>query len=267
MKTLDDRAVMAEADGGRPVIAFIHGIGGSAHIWRSQLATFCAAGHTSVAVNLLGYGGRSPVHKTSFEELAADVEAVIASAGLNRPVIVGHSLGGMVAQTMIRRQPESYRAAVLCCTSPAFGSPSGEFQKKFVADRLGPLAAGRTMVDLAPSIVDEIMGPNPDAAGRASAIEIMRATANETYAAAIHCIITFDERANLANIRIPTLCLAAEHDRNAPPTMMQRMAGKIPGAHYACLPGVGHLPNLEAPRAFDAAIFDFLDETLKSSAE
>jgi pimeloyl-ACP methyl ester carboxylesterase len=182
-------------------------------------------------------------------------------------VIVGHSLGGMVAQTMLRRQPDRYRAAVLCCTSPAFGSPSGEFQKKFVADRLGPLAAGRTMADLAPSIVDEITGPHPDVAGRASAIEIMRATPNETYAAAIHCIITFDERANLAHIRAPLLCLAAEHDRNAPPAMMQRMAGKIPHAHYTCLSGVGHLPNLEAPRAFDAAVLDFLDETLKSPAE
>ena len=72
----------------------------------------------------------------------------------------------------------------------------------------------------------------------------------------------FDERANLANIRIPVLCLAAEHDRNAPPPMMERMAGKIPGARYVCLPGVGHLPNLEAPDAFDASILSFLCETL-----
>ena len=41
---------------------------------------------------------------------------------------------------------------------------------------------------------------------------------------------------------------------------MERMAGKIPGARYVCLPGVGHLPNLEAPAAFDAAILGFLEE-------
>jgi len=176
-------------------------------------------------------------------------------------------LGGMIAQTMLRRQPDRHRAAVLCCTSPAFGNPSGEFQKRFVADRLGPLVAGRTMADLAPSIVEEIMGPNPDAAGRARAIEIMSTTAGETYAAAIRCVITFDERANLANIRIPVLCLAAEHDRNAPAPMMERMASKIRGAKYVCLPGVGHLPNLEAPRTFDTNILDFLDEAVKSPAQ
>jgi pimeloyl-ACP methyl ester carboxylesterase len=40
------------------------------------------------------------------------------------------------------------------------------------------------------------------------------------------------------------------------------MAGRIPGARYACLPGLGHMPNLEAPAAYDAAIFDFLRAAL-----
>ena len=44
------------------------------------------------------------------------------------------------------------------------------------------------------------------------------------------------------------------------------MAGKIPGARYVCLPGVGHLPNLEAPAAFDAAILDFLRQALAPHA-
>jgi pimeloyl-ACP methyl ester carboxylesterase len=40
--------------------------------------------------------------------------------------------------------------------------------------------------------------------------------------------------------------------------MMERMAGRIPGARYVCLPGLGHLPNLEAPAAFDAAVIEYL---------
>jgi 3-oxoadipate enol-lactonase len=260
---IGDLALITDGAGPGPTIVFIHGIGGSARIWQTQLTTFCAAGHTRVAaVNLLGYGGRPAAEKVTFEDLAADVETAIASLGLDRPILVGHSLGGMIAQTMLRRKPEGYRAAILCCTSPAFGNASGDFQKKFVSDRLDPIAAGRTMADLAPSIVDEIMGPKPDAAARARAIEIMGATPNQTYTATIHCIVHFDERANLAHIRVPVLCLAAEHDRNAPPPMMERTASKIPGAKYVCLRGVGHLPNLEAPDAFDAGILDFLTEAL-----
>jgi len=82
----------------------------------------------------------------------------------------------------------------------------------------------------------------------------------DTYRAAVYCLVDFDERAHLAGIRVPVLCLACEKDPNAPPAVMEHMAGRIPGAQYVCLPGVGHLPNLEAPAAFDAAVLGFLEK-------
>jgi len=251
---------MPGPDDTQPAVAFVHGIGGSARVWTRQAASFAAAGYTPAALDLPGYGVRQPVTSMTFEELAADLEARIADRDLHRPVLIGHSLGGMVVQTALRRRPDGYAAAVLACTSPAFGNPSGEFQKKFVADRLAPLDAGMTMAELAPTMVDAIMAPQPDPAGRALAIEAMAAVPADTYRAAMRCLVGFDERANLANIGVPVLCLAGEKDPNAPPQVMERMAGKIPGARYVCLPGVGHLPNLEAPTAFDAAILDFLHE-------
>jgi 3-oxoadipate enol-lactonase len=167
-----------------------------------------------------------------------------------------------VVQTMLRRRPDAYAAAVLSCTSPAFGNPAGDFQKKFVADRLAPLDAGGTMADAAPEAARNIMGPDPDPAGRALFIEQYAAVPTATYRAAVNCLVTFDERANLAAIKIPVLCLAAEHDRNAPAPVVEKMAGKIPGAYYFCLSGLGHMPNLEAPSAFDAAIFSFIARAL-----
>ena len=242
-------------------IVFLHGIGGGARMWTPQLRSFVAAGFARVALALPGYGERPPVDAMTFDELAADVEAEIARRQLDRPVLVGHSMGGMLAQTMLRRRPDGYRAAVLSATSPAFGDPSGAFQKKFVADRLAPLDAGQTMKDMAPAMVDGMVGPGIAPANRAFAIEIMSAASGRTYGAAVHCLAGFDERTNLGRIRVPVLCLAGEHDRNAPPKMMERMAARIPGARYVCLQGVGHLGNLEA-LAFDVAIFEFLDTAL-----
>ena len=106
------------------------------------------------------------------------------------------------------------------------------------------------------------MGPNADPAGAALFVEEYAKVPEATYRAAVQCLVTFDERANLAAIKIPVLCLAAEHDRNAPPPVLEKMAGKIPGARYICLPGLSHMPNLEAPQVFDTAIFDFLDYAL-----
>ena len=249
-----------------PAVVFLHGIGGNARIWAPQMASFAAAGFHPVALDLLGYGPREPVDRMDFDSLAADVEAQVARLGLDRPIVVGHSMGGMVAQTLLRRGPHTWRAAVLSCTSPAFGDPTGEFQKKFVADRLSPLDAGRSMAELAPGMVAAVSGPAPDPAGRKLAVETIATTSERSYRAAVQCLVAFDERANLAHIGVPVLCLAGEHDHLAPPAMMERMAARIPGARYVSLKGVGHLPNIEAPHAFDAAILDFLRAALAPAA-
>lgn len=246
-------------------VVFLHGVGGAARTWAPQQTSFGQAGFRPIAVDLQGYGARPPVDAMEFELLAADVEDTIKRLGLDRPVLVGHSMGGMIAQTMLRRRPNEYRAVVLVATSPAFGNPSGEFQKKFLAARLGPLDSGKTMPELATGIIDGIMGATPDPIGRALAVDCMGAVPASTYRAAVRCLIGFDERDNLRKIEVPVLVLAGEHDRNAPADMMKRMTARIPGARYVCLPGVGHLPNLEAPRQFDRAILDFLREVLPRS--
>jgi pimeloyl-ACP methyl ester carboxylesterase len=168
----------------------------------------------------------------------------------------------MVVQTLLRRKPDGYAAAVLSCTSPAFGNPAGDFQKKFVAERLASLDAGKSMADVAPGAAAGVMGPYADPAGRALFIEQYAQVPEATYRAAVHCLVTFDERANLAAIKVPVLCLGAEHDRQAPPAMVQKMASKIPGAQYVHFDGLGHMPNLEAPASFDTAILKFLHGAL-----
>ena len=243
-------------------VVFLHGIGGGAKSFAPQIASFASAGYHPVAFDLPGYGGRTPVDAMSFEAIAEDVETAIAASALERPVLVGHSMGGMVVQTLLRRHPDAYAAAVLSCTSPAFGNPAGEFQKKFVADRLSPLDAGQTMADVAPNAARTVMSEGADPAGRALFIESFAAVPAATYRAATKCLVTFDERANLPAIKVPVLCLAGEHDRNAPAPVVEKMAAKIPTAHYVCLPGLRHMPNLEAPGAFDAAIFKFLRSAL-----
>ena len=257
---MPDQALQTPTNG----VVFIHGVGGSARAWQWQVESFRAAGYTPLALDLPGYGGRPAIERIDFEEFSQDVEAQIARAGLVRPVLVGHSLGGMIAQTMLRRNPEGYQAVVLVGTSPAFGKPDGDFQRKFVADRLAPLRSGKTMPELAAGMIDEIIGPNANPEGKQIAIASMAAAPAATYQACVEAIVTFEERANLGQITVPTMCLVGEFDKNAPPAMMERMAAKIPGAAFVTLPGLGHLPNLENPAAFDAAVLGFLRDLTAS---
>ena len=92
----------------------------------------------------------------------------------------------------------------------------------------------------------------------------MARVSEATYRAALSAIVSFNRLDNLANIKVPTLCLAGEHDKNATPTVMQKMAAKIPGAQYLCLPGVGHIANIEQPVPFNAAVLAFLQQHFKT---
>ena len=251
----------------RTGVVFIHGVGGSAAAWQWQVESFSAAGYAPLAVDLPGYGGRPPIQHTDFEQLSQDVETQIEKAGFDRPVLVGHSLGGMVAQAMMRRKPQGYQAVVLVGTSPAFGKPDGDFQKQFVEERLAPLRSGHTMSDLAAEMINGIMALGSDPEGRKIAVASMGAVPPQTYQACVEAIVTFEERANLSLIEVPVLLLVGEFDRQAPANMMQRMAQKIRGAKFVMLPGLGHMPNLENRAAFDAAVLDYLGQVLPRSVQ
>jgi pimeloyl-ACP methyl ester carboxylesterase len=197
----------------------------------------------------------------TFANLADAAAVLLDHLETETAIIVGHSMGGMVAQEFPARHPSRLSALVLSGTSPAFGNPSGDWQKQFVADRMAPLDAGKTMADLAPELVAGMLGDDPDAEGVETAKAAMSRVREGTYRTAVQMLVTFDRRADLANIAVPTLVLAGEKDRNAPAAMMERMAAKIPGAHYHCLPGAGHLANLEQPAAFNAVLDTFLADT------
>lgn len=245
-----------EAGSGDPII-FLHGVGGGAASWKFQLDHF-GRNRRAIAWDMPGYGHSRLLENVTFPALADALLRLMDHLDLDKADIVGHSIGGMVAQEFIALHPERVRSLVLSATSPAFGSPDGDFQKKFVAARLGPLDAGKTMVDVAADVVPELIGEEADPDGVALALECMSRVPNETYRETMKCLVTFDRRDTLQQIAAPTLLLAGEKDTNAPAPMMERMASRIPGARYVCLEGAGHLANMECPERFDAAIEEFL---------
>lgn len=248
-----------ETRGQGDVVLFLHGVGGGHESWAPQLDTF-SGNFCAAAWDMPGYGQSAPLGGMTFPALADSLLRLLDDRGWDRVHLVGHSMGGMVAQELAAGHQDRLASLVLSATSPAFGNPDGDFQKKFVADRLAPLDAGQTMKDLAQGLVDGFMGAAADPAALDAAIACMKAVPEQTYRDAIHCLVTFEQRANLPKLRVPTLVIAGAEDRNAPAPMMERMASKISGATYVCLEGAGHLANLEQPDVFDGHLNDFLDQ-------
>jgi 3-oxoadipate enol-lactonase len=247
-------------DQGRgPALVFLHGIGGSAASWGAQLAEFSFA-YRTVAWDMPGYGGSAPLSEPSFPRYAQCLHDFLAEHTIEQPILVGHSIGGMIVQEFLTTYPGLTRAAVLYATSPAFGRKDGEWQQQFMRERLGPLDEGKTMVELAPYLVQSLVGPGVTAAGIALAQQSMAAVPENVYRASMLCLLEFDRRAALSQINIPCLLLTGEADTNAPPEMMEKMAAKIPGAQFRSLPNLGHLAHMEDPAAFNAILKAFLDE-------
>jgi pimeloyl-ACP methyl ester carboxylesterase len=174
-------------------------------------------------------------------------------------ILVGHSMGGFVAQEAYARFPECVRALVLCFTSAAFGGTGGDFARQFIAARIAPLDDGKTMAEIAARLMPSMRGSRSDAQGLAHAEGVMAGVPPETYRKAVRLLTTFDRRAQLPEIRVPTLLVAGGDDRVAPAEVMQRMAQKVPGAEFVLLDGCGHLGPMDQPDPFNEALAQFLE--------
>jgi 3-oxoadipate enol-lactonase len=261
LTTQDGRFSYQEAGNpDQPALVFLHGIGGAARGWRNQLEFFsdrCRA----IAWDMPGYGGSAPLPAMGIPALADALKDFLNIVGVTKPVVVGHSIGGMIVQQLLAKHPDIASAVVLAQTSPAFGKAGGEWQKTFIETRLGPLDRGETMASLAPKLVKELVGDNPDPAGLALARDCMAAVAPETYRAAMLSMIGFDLRGALKDIAVPTLLLSGSKDNNSPAPMVKKTATFVAGSTYVELEGVGHLANLERPHEFNEAIANFLSRS------
>ena len=258
MKTSNGRfGYEAAGKPGSPPLVFLHGIGGAARAWRGQL-DFFGDHYRAIAWDMPGYGGSAPLPAVSIATLADALQDFLRELGATKPILVGHSIGGMIVQQWLTKHPDFAAAVVLAQTSPAFGKPDGDWQKEFIGARLGPLDRGETMVSLAPTLVRELVGDDPDAGGMELARDCMAGVPEASYRASMLALLGFDQRNALKNIAVPTLVLSGSRDKNAPAPMMAKMATYIPSATYVELEGAGHLVNLERPAAFNAALDSFL---------
>jgi pimeloyl-ACP methyl ester carboxylesterase len=231
-------------------IVLLHGIGGPS--WGDMVPG-------ALDWPMPGFCGTAPLPAMTFPALADALLAELDARGIDRATLVGHSMGGMLAQEFVARFPDRVGRLVLYGTTPAFGGRDPSFAEQFLAARLGPLE-GRSMNQAAPELLDGMLPEDapPDAMPRALAA--MRAIPAAAYRDTLRCLTTFDRRADQARIAVPTLLIAGERDQAAPLKTMQRMAETIPGARIVVIPGAGHLIHLEAPDAFRAALLPFLAE-------
>jgi len=240
-------------------LVFLHGVGGGHAAWDRQVPCLTSLGHRALAWDQPGYGAAPIVDPYDLEQVSAALRGLIESMGGEPVVLVGHSMGGFIAQEAYARFPQWVKALVLGFTSPAFGGGSREFVAQFIAARIAPLDAGHTMAEVAAKLMPTMRGSKSLPEGLAHAERIMGAIPPATYRKAVQLLTTFERRAQLPAIGVPTLLIAGGDDRVAPAHVMGRMAQKIPGAEFIVLEGCGHLCPMDQPGPFNEALRGFLE--------
>jgi 3-oxoadipate enol-lactonase len=249
--------------GAGPTILMLHGIGGGHRAFAPQVETFAASGYRAVAWDMPGYGRSAPVEPYNFKALAQSCIALIDGLRCGTVTLLGHDIGGMVAQEVVARRPELVDRLILCGTASTFGRDadgrvSQALRDEFVTRSVAPLDAGNDMTTLAQTLVPRMVGPAALPEGVQLATHCMAHVNASAYRKAVEAMSTFDRQAALLDIRVPTLLMAGEYDRETPPASMKKMAQDIAGSTYLELKGVGHLQNLESPDDFDGLVLNFL---------
>jgi pimeloyl-ACP methyl ester carboxylesterase len=252
--------------GAGPLVLMLHGAGGSWRSFAPQVERYALAGYRAVSWDMPGYGLSAPVEPYGVHGLARRctqlIEALLpseATGAARRVALIGHGLGGMVAQELVMRRPDLVSHLVLAgCVSGEGAGWALDTQQQL--DRLASSPCGADMQHMADTVVPAQVGPLALPAGVALARYCMAGLSPVTYRLALQAQADFDRTVALSQIHVPTLLLTGEHDRMAPWASVERMARHIEGSRWVQLPGIGHLQHLEAPDAFDALVLEFLRE-------
>ena len=247
-----------------PDLVLITGVGYSSWFWHPLLAGLADHFRVTVFDNRGTGDSDKPAGPYTIEMMAADTAGLIDTLGIGPAFVLGHSLGGYVAQRLVASRPELVSHLILASTNLGGRQviPITPEALQVLTNRSGePLELIRRGIAIAthsrfgesrPEFIHQMVAyrlTNPVPPAQYTA-QVMAGAATAAWSEA-------QIKANMAAITMPTLILFGEDDRVVPPGNAQLLAAQIPQAQVVMLPNTGHLFPLEDPAGTIAALCHF----------
>jgi len=250
-------ALPSDEAGSGPAIVLLHAGIADRSMWTEHLEPLAAAGHRVVALDLPGFGEAKP----DLGEQApwVDVLNAMDALGIDRAALVGNSFGGAVALRVALVAPERVAALALISSPAVQFEPSAQLRAAWDAEEEA-LGRGDTEAAVA-AVVEAWTLPDapPQLRDRVAAMQrrIFAVQAGITEVAEAPDPVE-EHPEQLAELDIPALVAAGEHDMPDFIEGAEQLAAALPRAQHAVIAGAGHLAPLETPEAFRALLLGFL---------
>ncbi len=246
-----------------PTVLLVHGFTGNLRNWALQVPVLTKE-FRAVSLDLRGHGHSdkpSGAEDYTLETMADDVYAFVRELDLTSCFLVGHSMGGMIAQHLILAHPEPFRALVLVDTAAEIPDSLKMRERLEERARLIDIAREQGME----AVFEEQLRLSPQREqllANPQFLEIWRQqfllTSREAY---IHCANGIARRRSLLDalqaIEMPTLVICGENDEPFLETS-RRMHKRIPGSELVIIHGAGHTPQIEKAGEFNSVLMGFL---------
>jgi 3-oxoadipate enol-lactonase len=242
--------------GDAPTLVFSNSLGTDLRAW-DRLAALLADRFRIVRYDKRGHG-LSQVRPAPYQidNHIADLAGLLDHLALDRVVLCGLSVGGLIAQGIAARQPERLQALILCDTAAKIGTADMWASRIEAIEQGGIEAVADLVIERWLSAAFRSSRPDETAGWRNMVVR----TPVEGYLGTCTAIRHADLSAEASRIEVPTLCIVGGEDIATPPDLVRGTADLIPGAHFEVIDGAGHLPCIETPDAMASLITSFLEE-------
>jgi 3-oxoadipate enol-lactonase len=238
---------------GRPVL-FANSLGTDLRLWDAVIPRL-PRGLRLIRYDKRGHGlSDAPPAPYAMGALVRDAERLADALAVRDAVVIGLSIGGMIAQGLAVKRPDLVRALVLSNTAARIGT-AAMWDDRIAAVRAGGVAA------LADAVMERWFS-RPFRAG----VEItgwrnmLTRTPAEGYMGCCAAIAGTDFYTTTAGLRLPVLAIAGSEDGSTPPDLVRETAALVPGSRFCLIRGAGHLPCVEKPAEYAGILTAFLEE-------
>ncbi|WP_308699098.1 alpha/beta fold hydrolase, partial [Streptomyces morookaense] len=229
---------------GAPVLVLGPELGTTWHMWDRQIPELSR--HRRVLrFDLPGHGGSPAEPASTVGELTDRLVATLDALGIERFDYAGCSFAAALGTDLALRHPHRLSALALLGSAARFGAADAEGVRRSGLEPIARAVPGRwfapAFASAQPAIVDW-------------AVQMVRSTDLNCFAAAYEALAAFDVQADLARVAAPTLVVVGADDQVTPPAQARALVAGIPDARLAVVPGACHLTPVEQP----AAVTDLL---------